>query len=116
MHNKPVNQSDPAQAAINELDERLIRALETAPTLQIPADFAARVATQLPAQRPISLPSTHYGLYATIAGMVVIFIALLALSGRVTDHSVFGLTLQWTLCAQFIAIAVWLSVRRHDLS
>jgi hypothetical protein len=97
------------------LDRRLIHALEIAPEPEIPADFAARVASLLPARRPVSVTPTHYGYYAMVASMVILLAALLLLAPHATDRSIFGLTLQWLLCAQFIGLAVWLSARRHTV-
>ena len=52
MHN-PLNPDNLSQSArehaTEHLDERIVRALETAPEPQIPADFAAQVANRLPA-------------------------------------------------------------------
>src|ERR1700733_14886285 len=89
------------------LDQRLIRALEIAPEPQIPADFAARVASLLPARRPVSLTPTHYGRYAMLGGIVVLLAALVVLALHSTGHAEFGL-LESLLFAQFIALALWL--------
>jgi hypothetical protein len=99
---------------LTRLDQRLIHALEIAPEPRVPSDFAARVASLLPARRPVSITPTHYGYYAMVASMVILLAALLLLAPHGTDRSVFGLTLQWLLCAQFIGLTVWLSVRRHS--
>jgi hypothetical protein len=95
------------------LDQRIVRALEAAPPPQIPADFAARVAGQLPARRPVSLTPRHYGQYAMLIGTVVTLAALVILSLHST-HPSFGL-LEPLLFVQFIALAVWLSVWRYGL-
>jgi len=118
MHNQPVDPDNLSQSAIEQatehLDQRIVRALETAPKPQIPADFAARVANRLPARRPVSLTPTHYGPKATLAGMLVTLAVLLILALRPMGHATFGL-LESLLSAQFIALAVWLSVWRHGL-
>jgi hypothetical protein len=100
--------------ANRELDLRLIRALENAPALQIPADFAARITTRTPAHRPVSLSPTYYGYYAMLISMVVLLAAMLILARHTVDHTTLGLTLHWVLCAQFIAIGVWISAHRHN--
>jgi hypothetical protein len=100
--------------AIARLDERIVRALEKAPAPRIPVDFAARVVNALPAKRPVSLTPTYFGHYAMLISMVVLLGALLFLSPHTSGGSVLGLTLQWMLCAQFIGLAVWLSVRRYN--
>jgi hypothetical protein len=118
MHNQPLDPDNLSQSAIDHatehLDQRIVRALETAPQLQIPADFAARVAGRLPARPPVSLTPTHYGPKATLAGMLVTLAALLVLALRSAGHPAFGL-LESVLSAQFLALAVWFSVWRHRL-
>jgi hypothetical protein len=114
MH-EPLNPEDLSQSASpfdsEHLDQRIVRALETAPRPQIPADFAARVARQLPARHPVSLTPTHYGQYAMLIGTVVTLAALVILALHPSQPT-FGLV-QCLLLAQFIALAVWLSVWRY---
>jgi hypothetical protein len=118
MHNQPLDPDNLSQSAMDQatehLDQRIVRALEAAPRPQIPADFAARVAGQLPAGRPASLTPTHYGQNATLAGMLVTLAALLILALKPTGHATLGL-LESLLSAQFIALAVWFSVWRQGL-
>jgi len=59
MSDEPMNSKHVNKAADDELDLRVLRALEATPGIEIPADFAARVARQLPARRPVSLTPTH---------------------------------------------------------
>jgi hypothetical protein len=95
-----------------EMEQRLIRALETRPPVHIPADFAARVASQLPERRPIALTPTHYGRKAMMICMVVLGIALLAafaLHGVAVPTAV-QIT-GWILYAQFLALVVWFGMR-----
>jgi hypothetical protein len=113
MHDEPLTHDNLSQSASEHLDQRIVRALETAPEPQIPADFATRVASRLPARRPVSLTPTHYGQNALLIGTVVTLAALLVLALHSTGHAVFGL-LESILSAQFIALAVWLSVWRHS--
>lgn len=96
-----------------DLDERLIRALETVPDPQIPADFAARVANRLPARRPVSLTATHYGQNAMLLGIVATLAVLLVLA-RTAGHASFGI-LESFFFAEFIALTVWFSVWRYGL-
>jgi hypothetical protein len=114
MHDEPLTPDNLSQSATEHLDQRIVRALEIAPELRIPADFAARVASQLPARRPVSLTPTRYGQNAMLAGLVVTLAALLVLALNSAGHITFGL-LESLLSAQFIALAVWLSVWRHSL-
>jgi len=114
MHDQPLNHDAVSPDAMVQLDQRVIRALEAAPEPNIPADFATRVASRLPARRPISLTPTHYGDSALLIGILVTLAALLVLVLHATTHPIFGL-LESFLLTQFLALAVWFSVRRHSL-
>jgi hypothetical protein len=126
MHDEPLNDPSPysherpqldlvlEQNLDRRLDERLIHALETVPDPQIPADFAVRVARQLPARRPVSLTATHYGKNAMLLGIVAALAVLLVLALNTTGHASFGL-LESILLAEFIALTVWFSVWRYGL-
>ena len=118
MHDEPLSNLSPKANEQPELDlildERLIRALETVPDPQIPADFAARVARQLPARRPASLTATHYGKNAMLLGIVSTLAVLLVLALNTTRHASFGL-LESILLAEFIALTIWFSVWRYGL-
>jgi hypothetical protein len=114
MHDEPVKQHDLSPATIEHLDQRIVRVLETVPRPYVPTNFAARVASQLPTRRPVSLTPTHYGHKAMLLSMVAAFMALIVLAPRATGHATFEL-LEWLLFAQFIVLAVWFSVRRHSL-
>jgi hypothetical protein len=114
MHDEPVNQQHPSRLEaipLTELDQRIVRALEIAPDPQIPADFAARVASRLPSPRPLSTARTRYGESAMLIGIAVLFAALFALAPEATKRSFVGLTMEWLLCAQFIGLTLWLSIR-----
>jgi hypothetical protein len=118
MHDEPMNDLSPnanEQAELDLiLDQRLIRALETVPDPQIPADFATRVARQLPRRRPISLTATHYGQNAMLLGIVATLAVLLVLALHTAGHASFGF-LESFLFAEFIALTVWFSVWRYGL-
>jgi ABC-type transport system involved in cytochrome c biogenesis permease subunit len=109
MNSKLVN-----KAADDELDLRILRALEIAPSIEIPADFAARVARKLPARRPVSLTPTYYGRNAVFLGMILTLVVLIALSLSNGRHATFGLA-ESLLLTQFIVLTVWLSVRRYSV-
>ena len=118
MHDQPLEQNDLSPAAIEQFDQdleqRIIRALEAAPEPLIAADFVARVARQLPARRPASLTPTHYGQNTMLVAIVVALATLLVLALRTTGHATFGL-LESVLFAEFVALAVWFSIWRHSL-
>ena len=117
MH-ESLNPEDLSQSAMEpateHLDQRIVRALEAAPEPQIPGDFAARLASRLPAGRPVSLTPTHYGKNAMLVGIALTLAALLVLARHTTGDAAFGL-LESLLLAQFIALAVWFTVWRYGL-
>jgi predicted phage tail protein len=95
-----------------EMDHRLTRALEAQPAVDIPADFAARIARQLPERRPIALTPTHYGRKAMVICMVVLGVALLV--GFVLHGVAMPAVVQvtgWILYAQFLGLVVWFGMR-----
>ncbi len=103
-----------ARAAERAVDARIIKILETAPAVEVPPGFTARVAARLPAQRPASLTPTRYGQNAMVMSLVVLLLALLAWAPRSAGHSAIWLALEWILCAQFVSLACWLGARRGD--
>jgi hypothetical protein len=96
------------------LNDRVVASLERVPDLSsaIPEDFAARVAAGLAAKRPVSVRSTSYGRAATWAGLAILMVALIAVSYSGVEGSSLAVVVEWTLVLQFLAIAVWLGVRR----
>jgi predicted phage tail protein len=109
MRDEWVNELNTAAA---EMDERLTRALEARPVVDIPADFAARVARQLPERKPIALTPTHYGRKAMVVCMVVLGAALLVgfvLRGVAVPPMV--QVTGWILYAQFLGLVVWFGMR-----
>jgi len=103
------------ERALVEMDARLVRALEARPAVEIPAGFAARVAGQLPERRSVSLTPTYYGRNVMVACMVVLGVALLGLALDRTGGTTLGVALEWFVCAQFVALAMWLGVWRRGL-
>jgi hypothetical protein len=93
------------------LELRIERALERAPQAEIPADFASRVAAQVPA-RPQTVRETRYGRRTMIGGLVVLFVAILAFAPRAGTSQIVSVTIEWTLCAQFVLLALWLGTKR----
>lgn len=112
MSNESMNSPLENENADEELDRRVIRALETAPRIDVPADFALRVARRLPGRRPVSLTPTHYGQSAVFLGMILALVMLIAFTLHNGRHATFGLT-ESLLLTQFLALTVWLSLRYH---
>ncbi len=109
MRDEWVNELNTADA---EMDERLTRALEARPVVDIPANFAARVARQLPERRPIALTPTHYGRKAMVVCMVALGVTLLVgfvMRGVAVPPMV--QVVGWILYAQFLGLVVWFGVR-----
>jgi hypothetical protein len=105
MHDEGMN---PEEALLAQMDARLLRALETRPKMSIPADFAARVARQLPERPPVLLTPRYYGRNAMVICMVVLVAALLALALHGAGNSPLWVALEWIVCAQIVSLAVWL--------
>ena len=105
---------------ITAIDRRVVRALERAPEVSIPAGFAARVVGQLPARSAGAVTPARYGPVAMRISMAVLVVALVVLGMRSADHSVFGIALEWILCGQLVVVAMWLggvrSLRALDVS
>jgi hypothetical protein len=105
---------------ITAIDRRVVRALERAPEVSIPAGFAVRVVGQLPARSAVAVMPARYGPVAMRISMAVLVVALVVLGMRSADHSVFGIALEWILCGQLVVVAMWLggvrSLRALDVS
>jgi hypothetical protein len=114
VSNESMNPQAADKIADAEMDRRVLHALETAPRIDVPADFAARVTGQLPARRPASLTVTHYGQSAVFLGMILTLVMLIALTLHNGRHATFGLA-ESILLTQFLALTVWLSVRHHGV-
>jgi hypothetical protein len=112
MNEKPM---EPMEARV--LDARIVRALEKSSDVAslIPESFSARVAGRVRVRRTIALKPTHYGRNAMVLSVAILLVVLvmLALGGR--DRSTLGVVVDWCLCAQLIALAMWLSVKRRGL-
>jgi hypothetical protein len=93
---------------MDALEERVVRELERVPEVRIPAEFAARVAGQLPQRRTFAARPARYGLMAMRISMAVLVIAMVAVAMSAAGRSVFGIALEWVLCAELVALAVWL--------
>ena len=96
-------------------EEHIVAALEQAPDLSgsIPADFAARVAAAVPARRPVvAVRVTQYGRKAMWCSLAVLLVMLVVVALHGAERSTIGTVVEWTLYAQFLAIAIWLAMRQ----
>ena len=94
-------------------EDRMTRALERAPAVAVPADFAARLMARLPERKAPRVPAgsewfvrrTHYGRNAMLAGAVLLCCLLVvAASNR---GSVVWEMAEWIALAQLGGIALW---------
>ncbi len=99
---------------MNETDpmmEQMTTALETAPDVHVPEDFAARVMARIPEQKTRrmvvpALPPARYGQFASVLGMVLIVAAMLYLAPQ-TRSSLTWLLMQGLLLAQLVCLVLW---------
>ena len=112
-------QDEPVKSFDEMFEARMTRALERVPEMAIPEDFAARVAGRLPKRRAVSswpaLRATRFGQGAGVVCLLALLAAMLLLALRANLHSVFWTGLEWTLCAQFVVLAMWLGVWRRQV-
>jgi hypothetical protein len=99
---------DERMSEVDSMEERLTRALERKPKVDVPAGFAARVAGQVPVRRAFAVPAARYGLLAARIGMGVLLLALVVVAMRFPGRTMFGVALEWILCAELAGLAIWL--------
>jgi hypothetical protein len=114
MHDEPIMHDDATEA----LDLRVVNALEVQPGIEIAADFAARVAAKVPARRKVlaqarELRTTRYGYWMLGICMVVLLVAMLAFAPRAVASSALWVGIEWTMCAQFVLLALWFGWLRN---
>ena len=95
------------------LETRILLALETAPAPEIPADFAARVARQLPSRPAVFLTPKRNGQRAALACLVMLLGLMLGFANRATGTSLYWFSLESIFGAQFALLDVWLVARRY---
>ncbi len=108
MAEHAINPIDPES---QQLEARITLALETAPKPEIPLDFAAKVAAQVPAIRPVTLTPRGYGRNAALLSLAVL-IALIFVFANRAGASPLWTSMEWIFCIQFALVAVWLAVRQ----
>lgn len=116
--NESLNPEEAQQKALDAmLDAKIVQALETQPEIAIPAGFAARISSQVPARRPtarraIILRRTHYGLKVMAASLIALAVMLIALLANHFGHTATGQVMEWIIYSQFLLLAVWFGVYR----
>jgi hypothetical protein len=93
------------------LDAKILRALETAPEVSIPAGFAARVARQLPPRAVVTQLPRRYGRNAAVACMAGLLVLIFALAHRAAGTSPLWVSVELIYCVQFVLLAVWVGMR-----
>jgi len=89
------------------------RALEQAPNVTIPADFAARVAAQVPVRPLVRCGFRAMGCWRRRLAWACWYLPW-CMAMHSTGRGVFGIALEWVLCAELVALAVWLAARRDS--
>jgi len=109
MNEIEINQDD------GMLDALIVQALEAQPRPAIPADFAARIASRLPARKQASFRPRYFGLAFSWIGGIALILALVFLSPSSTRGSSTGAWIELFVCTQFLCLVVWLALRAHRI-
>jgi uncharacterized membrane protein YcjF (UPF0283 family) len=91
------------------LDATVVQALEAKPEIEIPADFAARVAQRLPAKRAAARRS-YWGLMTAIL-LVAAGLATMALADPLAVNTWTGSVFMALVVSEIAGIALWLDSR-----
>ncbi len=99
------------------LDERLSSALETAPAITAPDDFALRVMQRLPASParvgriPVgAVASPGIGRRVVFAAVFALIVAMLGIA-LYAHGGVASTAVEWSLAAELIVLGVWMGLR-----
>jgi hypothetical protein len=99
-----------------QVETMVVRALERKPEIEVPTDFAARVAQSLPAKPASQLPIRPiFGRVAGYLAAVAVMVGLLVLAKTHPEALeagrgfVFGMEI--LLLAQLLAVGLWLGMR-----
>lgn len=94
---------------IDAMDRRVTDALERVPSVDLPANFAARVANQVPARRGVAVTKFRYGLMAVRICMAVLLIAIVVVAMRASGRAIVNITLEGILCGELVGLSMWMS-------
>jgi hypothetical protein len=98
------------------LDEKIVRALETAPPTHVPAHFAAKVARQLTARAVPELSPQRYGQKASVACLLVLPVLMFAFAPQAAGTSLYWFSIETIFSAQSALLAVWLAMRGRNFT
>jgi hypothetical protein len=115
MSSEPMKNDGIDELIEKALEQRIVHELERVPDLSssIPADFAVRVAAKVPLRRAVPVAPSRYGRAAMWISLAALFGVLLVVAGLGLGRSALGVAIEWCLCAQFLTIAVWMTIYRR---
>ena len=100
---------------MNDLEHRITKALERAPDLSIPSDFAKRVAAHIrPRPAAPALPQRHFTRNTVVAALSILIVAMLIFLPSVT-HLAVAVPVEYSLVAEFVGLIVFISLRPRAL-
>lgn len=104
---------EPRDQASELLEQRIADALERAPAVRVPEDFARRVMAQVPERGAwragVQVPKAGWA--AAVVCLVAMLVALVVLAPRASGSGLFPMAMVWVLCVQFCVVAAWVAVR-----
>lgn len=96
--------------------DRIVQALEAAPSVTVPDDFAARVMARVPQQpqrryvlRQALQTEAHFGRKLAVAALLILVVGMVLLAPH-TAGSGTWLLLQGLLFAQLVALLLWMGI------
>ena len=96
------------------LETAITRALERAPEVMVPGDFAARVRAALPAQPKVRARRSVGRIAGTAAAAgLIVGLCWLAPHARPSFESV-AFDMEMLMLAELAGVAAWLAMRRQD--
>ncbi len=111
-HTGSLNDSAQPVEPQDALSRRLTRALEAAPPVRIPQDFAARIAAQARVQAPAAIrPSTRFGEIASYTALALLLTAMLLFAPWARTGRIVPVANELLLALEFVALMTWTSLR-----
>ena len=98
----------------DELDVRLIRALETPPEVYVPAEFRVSQPAgwnAVASTSAFAAPQPRFSVWTIRAAFVLLSLAMLLFVPWTLTRSAIPLTLEFILAAEFVGLTVWTALR-----
>ncbi len=108
-------QAQESERAVAEM-EQIVRALEIAPMVNVPQDFASRVMGQLPVRRRSPVTVLHrqtLGKRAAFAGVALLLCAMVAVSPTAARGSSLSVATEWACCLQLLGLMLLIGMLRR---